>query len=146
MRSARVPLVLAVGLIATGVVTAVTAANTVPASRLGSHTATIDANALKPPECAGINLTARVTGSGAMVGTAANELILGSTGIDSIGARSGADCVIGGDANDVVQGEGGNDVLFGGPGADTLDGGAGTDVCYGGPDLDTFISCETQVQ
>jgi Ca2+-binding RTX toxin-like protein len=104
---------------------AFTAANTVPATKAGTQTFTIDANALKPASCASLNLSAIVTNNNP--GNAA-ELILGTAAADTINGKSGDDCILGG---------GGNDSITGGP---------GTDVCIGGPGTDTFASCETQVQ
>ncbi len=105
---------------------AFTAANTVPATYAGQQQFTIDANALKPAACASIDLTAIVTTG---TGSAANELVLGTAGADTIKAKGGDDCVLGG---------GGNDTINGGAGAN--------DICIGGPGVDTFSNCETQIQ
>jgi Ca2+-binding RTX toxin-like protein len=103
-----------------------TAANTVPASNLGSASQAITANTLKPAACNGITLTNLVIGNN---GTAAADLVLGSAGVDN------------------MNGAGGNDCILGGGGNDTIAGGAGTDVCIGGPGADTFNgNCETQIQ
>ena len=105
---------------------AVTAGNTVPATKAGRQQFTIDANALKPAACASINLTAIVTG---LNGTAANELVLGTAAANTINGRGGDDCILGGGGNDAIT------------------GGAGTnDICIGGPGTDTFTTCETQTQ
>ena len=104
---------------------AFTASNTVPATYAGQQQFTIDANALKPAACAALNLTAIVVGS---TGTAANELVLGTAGVDTMNAKGGDDCVLGGGGND------------------SLTGGTGNDVCIGGPGTDTFTTCETQIQ
>jgi len=104
---------------------AFTASNTVPATNAGEQQFVIDANALKPPACAALNLTAIVTNNS---GTNASELVLGTAGPDTILARGGNDCVLGGGGND------------------SINGGAGTDVCIGGPGTDTFTACETQIQ
>lgn len=105
-----------------------TATNTVPATLADNQTAPIEANDLKPLECAALDLTHVEGGSVTVTGTAANDLVLGSELLDSI------------------DGMGGDDCLVAGPGTDTLDGGAGDDVCLGGPEVDTFISCETEIQ
>lgn len=103
-----------------------TAANTVPASNLGSSSTAITANTLKPAACNGITLTNIVIGN---TGGAANELVLGSA------------------AGDAMNGGGGNDCILGGGSADFIAGGAGTDVCIGGPGGDFFgADCETQIQ
>jgi Ca2+-binding RTX toxin-like protein len=103
-----------------------TAANTVPASNLGSASQAITANTLKPAACNGITLTNLVIGNN---GTAGNDLVLGSAGVDN------------------MNGAGGNDCILGGGGNDSIAGGGGTDVCIGGPGTDTFnANCETQIQ
>lgn len=112
-----------------GVLFALTAANTVPATRAGLTSQSIGANDLKPTDCAGITLTALVVGTGDFEGGAANELILGGAGLDRIRGRDGNDCVLGGGGNDELRGDAGTDVCIGGPGTDTLD-----------------ANCETQVQ
>jgi hypothetical protein len=101
---------------------AFTAANVVPASKGHQSTNTIDANALKPTECASLSLTAVVAGD---TGTSANELILGTGAANSPNGAGGDDCIVAGDGND------------------TIDGGAGTDVCLGGSGTDTYFNCET---
>lgn len=108
--------------------TAATAGTSVPASRSGRHQAGIEANGLKPSQCAALSLTAIVAGQGAVIGGASNELLLGGIGVDSVDGRGGDDCILGG------------------AGSDILDGGTGNDVCIGGPGIDTFTSCETEIQ
>ena len=107
--------------------TALTAANTVPATNLGRTTQPITANDLKPAACAGLNLAAVVVGSGTFSGGNSSELIIGSAGVDRIRGRQGDDCILAG------------------AGDDSLDGDQGTDVCIGGPGTDTFLQCETQL-
>ena len=86
----------------------------------------ITADTLKPAACSGITLTTIVSGT---TGTAGNDLIIGTSGID------------------VISGGDGNDCILGGAGADTIDGGNGNDVCIGGPGIDVFlVTCETQIQ
>ncbi len=116
-------------LILVSLVTALAAANNVPETGVRQLTPIpINANALKPPECAGLNLDSIVVGSGTINGGAGNSLILGSAGPDSIRGRKGNDCILGGGGNDF------------------LDGDQGTDVCIGGPGNDTFSQCETRIQ
>lgn len=115
-----------VTLVAAG--TVFTAANTVPSSRVEDDNRAVTVDDKKPPECAGITLTNLVTGSGIINGTAANDLIIGSSGADTINGRNGNDCIIGGGGNDDITGA------------------AGTDVCLGGLGVDTFAACETQFQ
>ncbi len=116
-------------LILTSLVSAVAASNSVPGSRAGRTLLTIDANALKPPQCAALNLRNIITGSGNIDGTNQNDLILGSPGADTIAGRGGNDCILGGGGNDDIRGNNG-----------------GGDVCIGGPGTDTFSKCETVIQ
>ena len=117
-------------LVAVNLLSALTAANTVPTTRLGNLPAdAVDVNKLKPNQCDTITLTAIRTGTGTFSGTSAAELVLGSAAVDTISAANGNDCVVGGAGND------------------SLNGGNGTDVCIGGLGTDSFnSSCETQVQ
>ena len=113
------------GLLLICVAVVATAANTVPASNVGSSSAAITANTLKPAACNGITLTNLVIGS---TGTNGNDLVLGSAGADTMNGGNGNDCILGGGGNDNIT------------------GGAGTDVCIGGPGTDTFTTCETGIQ
>ena len=114
------------GLLLICVAVVATAANTVPASNLGSSSTAITANTLKPAACNGITLTNLVIGN---TGTAGADLLLGSAGVDNMDGNGGDDCILGGGGNDNLRGSG------------------GTDVCIGGPGVDTFHpSCETQIQ
>lgn len=113
---------------AVNLVGALTASAVVPPSFAGNSTRPITANDLKPAECAALDLKSVKGGSGLVVGTAGNELLLGSELIDSI------------------EGAGGDDCLVGGPMGDTLTGGLGVDVCVGGGGVDVFVGCETQIQ
>ena len=131
MRTLRVPARIAwIGLVVAllfGV--ALTATNVVPTSRAGRSTASITANALKPAACSAISLKGITVGSGTFDDTGNSNLVLGSSGVDTI------------------RGLGGNDCILGGGGDDSLNGGGGTDVCIGGPGTDTFTAtCETQIQ
>jgi Ca2+-binding RTX toxin-like protein len=117
----RICLFALVVLLIANVVSAVTATNTVAPSKAGNPTDATTANKLKPPECASLNLTSVVRGSGDFEGGSASELILGSSGADKIRGRSGNDCILGGGGNDELRGDDGTDVCIGGPGTDTLD-------------------------
>jgi hypothetical protein len=114
-------------------VTSFTAANTVPASNVGSSLQSKDISQLAPSQCAGMNLTSIVVVSGtSFAGTPANELILGRTyaGTLNVNGGGGNDCIVmGGDATTT----------------NAIDGGGGTDVCVGGPSAkkNTFGHCET---
>lgn len=118
---------LMIGLLAllvANLATAMADANTVPPVNLGDQSQAVTANDLKPSECAGLNLTEIITGSGTITGTPGNDLIVGSPGAD------------------IIQGLGGNDCIVGRGGADTLDGGSGGDVCIGEGGIATFTDCE----
>ncbi len=115
--------------ILTSLVSAVATSNTVPGTHVGRSTRPIDANALKPSQCAALNLTAVVVCTGGNCnGTSASELIIGTSGSDTIRSKGGTDCILGGGGGDDITG-----------------GGAG-DVCLGGPGTDTFSKCETVYQ
>jgi Ca2+-binding RTX toxin-like protein len=115
-----------VALVAVSVVT-LTASNSVPATRLDDARTVVTANALKPPECAALNLTSIVVG-GVTLGTGSNGLVLGTSGPDTLRGRGGEDCIVAGAGND------------------RLIGGGGFDVCIGGPGTDTFSSCARTYQ
>jgi Ca2+-binding RTX toxin-like protein len=108
-------------------VSALAAANTVPATKAGRRTSAITVDSLKPkPACAGITVAVLVTG-----GNGANtfDLVLGTAGPDTLRGNNRDDCIVGGGGNDSLRGD------------------AGVDVCIGGPGTDTFqASCETQIQ
>lgn len=61
-------------------------------------------NDLKPSECAALDLTNIVVGSGTFSGTNNNDLILGSSGADVIEGRGGDDCILGGGQDDDLRG------------------------------------------
>lgn len=124
----RAPIILLLVLASTSFMSALTAANSVPSTRVGNPTDTLTAEKVKPSTCASITLTTGAIGSGSFSGTGASELVLGSATPDTIDARGGNDCVLGGGSNDSIT------------------GGSGTDVCIGGPGTDTFSGCETPIQ
>jgi Ca2+-binding RTX toxin-like protein len=146
----RLALPIVLALIVVNIFDALATANQVGVTAADDLRVVIDANALKPPECAALNLSGVIIGSGTFSGGGSNALILGSAGADTIRGQGGSDCVIGGGGNDDLRGGAGTEVLIGGPGADTLNGGAGGDVCYGnsgtvgGGGIDTFVGCETR--
>lgn len=111
-----------------GIVSAETASNSVPPSRMGQSTYAIGPNEWKPDACSGIVLTSIVVGSGTgtLNGTKNNDLILGVPGAQTINGQQGNDC------------------LVGNAGVHTLDGGPGSDVCIGPPGV-TFTRCEVTV-
>lgn len=107
------------------IATAETAGSTVPGTKAVDQSQAATPNDLKPIQCSGINLTAKISGSVLITGTGAAELITGSAAIDTISGGAGDDCILGG------------------AGADAIDGGPGNDVCLGGAGLNTFLGCET---
>lgn len=126
MRGAWLAVMALMSLMTTGVSTVTTAATQVAPSMAASVIRAIDANALKPAECADLDLSAIVTTG---TGTDANELILG-TG-----------------SGETLVGGGGDDCIVAGAGDDILVGGSGFDVCLGGLARDSYDpSCEVQVE
>ena len=106
-----------------------TAANNIGDTRAEDSSVAITPNDLAPDECASITVTAKLSGSGTINGTAAAELITG------------------GPARDTIDGTGGNDCIVGGAGDDSIRGSGGTDICIGGPGNDAMHpSCETVIQ
>jgi len=132
-------------LVVISVFNAVAATNTVPTSHADTDSMGLGVTELTPPQCAGMGLTNIVDVSAGESGTAANDLILGTSGSDSlISGGAGDDCILGGAGNDRrrfffwwIWG------LDGGDGDDVLIGGPGTDVCYGGAGTDAYYGCET---
>jgi Ca2+-binding RTX toxin-like protein len=132
-----------VTLVTISVIFALSAANTVSGSRADDISTAINANALKPPECASLNLT-RIVVIGSNTPNNSSELILGTPGNDTINGGGGSDCILGGGGDDNLRGGNGVDILMGGPGNDAINGGGGADICYGGGQAgDTFASCST---
>ncbi len=128
-RNLRLLLMAAMGLLtAVGLLSADTASNRVPPTRLGQLTFAIGPNDLKPAACAGITVTTMIIGTGAAIlnGTNASNLLIGVPGTLRINARQGNDCVVG------------NSGLL------AINGGTGTDVCIGWATT-TFAQCEVTV-
>lgn len=125
-------LISLLALVCASVMSAFAAGNTVPVTRLTDQSHAITANALKPPECAALNLVRIVvcpSGGGNCNGTNQADLVLGSPNVDNINGRQGNDCILGGGGDDTINGFVGNN-----------------DVCIGGPGNDTFLACETIYQ
>lgn len=72
-------------------------------------------------------------------GTAANDLLNGTSNADQFHGAGGDDELQGNGGDDAVFGEDGNDLLRGGAGHDALDGGTGNDQLYGGNDHDQLL-------
>jgi Ca2+-binding RTX toxin-like protein len=110
--------------------TAGLANNNVETSHSNKQVTTRTIPELLPPDCAGMAVTAYVMGaSSPATNSAIDEIIMGTSGVDTMDGGKGDDC------------------LMGGAGNDAMTGGTGTDVCFGGPGTDTFDnSCETKIQ
>lgn len=130
--AARVVIVAIAATLFGAIVGALAATNNVPASNAGQATLSLSVQDLAPPQCAGMGLTNLVLGSGGTInGTAANDLILGTSGSERINGNGGRDCMVGGSS---------------GPTRDRFFGGAGGDVCIGdGTGSDSYNSCATIV-
>jgi Ca2+-binding RTX toxin-like protein len=83
-----------------------------------------------------------------LIGTIGDDVICGLGGNDRLYGSSGTDILCGGDGNDKLygnsgsdwlQGDAGNDKLYGGSSDDLLEGGDGDDRHYGGNGEDTCI-------
>jgi Ca2+-binding RTX toxin-like protein len=119
----------------------------VPASRLDQQWFNITVSDLAPAECDSISsaITAIIVCNGGNCdGTIANELILGTAGVDTIDGKNGLDCIVGGDGNDQINGGNDDDVLIGGNGNDDLNGGPrkDNDICYDGSGANVFNECD----
>ena len=118
-------------------ISAFAAVNVVQSSRLTDQTRVFPFTAtdLLPSECSGMNLTNIVycTGTATCEGTAANDLILGTSlnnyDATEINGGQGDDCILAGGGDDTINGGGGkNDVCIGGPGTDTF--GSSCEIWY----------------
>jgi Ca2+-binding RTX toxin-like protein len=103
------------------VLAAYAASNSVSKTGLGDIQRSVSADDFKPSACDGLYIDELITGTGAISGTAASDLILGGPGNDTISGEGGDDCILGGGGSDTLIGNGGNDVCIGGPGADNFD-------------------------
>ncbi|HEX9441116.1 MAG TPA: hypothetical protein VF909_15630, partial [Roseiflexaceae bacterium] len=108
-------------LVLLSMMSAMAAANTVPPSGLADIRRSITPDDLKPSACDSIHLTNLIVATGAISGTAANDLILGGPGADTISGEGGDDCILGGGGDDQLYGGAGTDVCIGGGGSDILD-------------------------
>jgi Ca2+-binding RTX toxin-like protein len=128
----------------------------------------------RKPKCEGVRATIvlKASQNGAMVhGTAGNDVVVGTKGVDIFsgdggsdrvclgdgqdifyswagggGQDQGGDTAYGGKGNDTLIGEAANDKLYAGEGNDNLSGGAGADLCDGGQGSDKELvpgDCET---
>ena len=112
-------LVLLAAAVGLGFVTtqAFTAANVVPATNIGQFSQAISPSQLEPAEClsGGITATSIVGGTGTINSTAANQLVLGSSAVDTLTDTFGSVCMVGGASNDAFNGpspSGGGDLCI----------------------------------
>ena len=71
-------------------------------------------------------------------GTDNDDILVGTSGVDTINGGAGNDTIEGRAGNDIIDGGAGNDKLYGGLDNDTLDGLDGSDWLYGGLGNDTI--------
>lgn len=121
-------------LIVASAFSALAATVTVPPSKAADQSFAVDANAVKPAECAGITLD----GFGWEVAGRDSGLYYGTAGNDSFSTGKGDDCILAGDGDDSINANAGNDVLLGEGGSDWLIGGVDNDVLYGGAGNDNL--------
>jgi Ca2+-binding RTX toxin-like protein len=106
---------IATGLLAFATSQAFTAANTVPVTNISQFTKAIAVVDLEPSECKGtITATSIVAGAGAVTSTAAKQLVLGSSGVDTLtDGGAGLACMVGGAGADSFTGiNGGGDLCI----------------------------------
>jgi len=69
-----------------------------------------------------------------------DQILIGTSGPDSLTGGDGADWILGGDGNDTIRGGKGNDLLEGGAGDDVIYAVRGNDTLLGGDGNDTLDS------
>ena len=74
-----------------------------------------------------------------ILGTAANDLIVGTAAAEAIAGGLGDDLIWGGAGNDTIRGDAGDNELHGGAGNDSLVAGSSGDDLYGGAGSDTLV-------
>jgi Ca2+-binding RTX toxin-like protein len=79
------------------------------------------------------------SGNDSLVGTAAADLIFGLAGVDTIDGLQSGDYLFGGAGNDILYGRDNSDTLVGGSGNDSLYGDAAADLLLGGAGDDTLF-------
>lgn len=128
-RNLRLVLFAAMGLlVAVSIISADTASNSVPPTRLGRVDRAIGPNDLKPAACAALTLT---------------RLLVASVGVSS--GNNSAELIVGIPATTRINGNGGDDCIVGNQGITQIFGNGGTDVCIGWA-ATTFNTCETIIR
>ena len=89
---------------------------------------------LTTERCAGMIVT--IAGSGEIIGTDGDDVILASAGSDSIYAGAGDDIICALDGGDVIDAGSGDDVIYAGSGNDVIYAGNGRDLVFAGKDDD----------
>lgn len=84
------------------------------------------------------DLLVGTTGADTIAGAVGNDALFGGDGVDTLTGDAGDDLLNGGDGNDDLQGGVGDDALIGGANNDTLDGGTGNDELFGDSGIDTL--------
>ncbi len=107
---------------------------------VGDHPlVSIEVGLLTGGESANTIDAAGFSGTTAIRGKAAADLLIGGSGIDLIEGGAGGDTIQGNDGADDLWGGVGNDTIDGGAGDDAIRGGGDSNQLTGGADDDTFI-------
>ena len=85
-----------------------TASTSVATTNLGAQSEAVTANELKPSECT-VTVTSITVGSGIFSPNGSNQLVLASSGNDTIVESGSNDCIVGGAGVDSVTALGSND-------------------------------------
>jgi len=85
------------------------------------------------------NVIMGTSGDDSLEGTPDNDIIYGLAGNDTISGGGGDDCIDGGLGNDEIFGDRGNDIIMGGGGMDVIEGGSGDDKILGGSGNDRIL-------
>ncbi|MEW5852151.1 MAG: tandem-95 repeat protein [Myxococcota bacterium] len=97
--------------------------------------------ALDQSDCpGGYNVILGTSGDDTLNGTSGQDCIVGLGGNDTINAGDGNDFIIGGDGDDNINAGGGNDTVYGEAGNDTLTLGDGNDTADAGDGNDTITA------
>ncbi len=88
---------------------------------------------------AGDDVIVGTSGPDTIDGGAGNDVICGRGGADAITGGAGDDLINAGWGSDVVRAGDGDDTVFGGPGLDDVEGGSGNDLIRGGKGGDRIV-------